>query len=165
MIVLIVKEINELKDLDGFVWECNGYTFKIKHDTNVRCDILIVYLLEHELENGSRRDGCLLSFYKNNLSELKAFGLDVRIAEKPKLTQKEFDFLDCFDDDFCIARDGDGSLHQFSAKPIHTDEDFRYWDPSIGEITVLKKDIFKFITWDSGKVWSRKELLELEVED
>ena len=84
------------------------------------------------------------------------------MEEKPKLTQKDKSFLD---ENFWIARDKDGELNLFHIEP-NTHSFYEFWRTKTGrDINDLDPELFEFITWESQKTWSKKELMELEVMD
>ena len=74
----------------------------------------------------------------------------------PKLTKAEKGFCEVIKDGY-IARDKNGDLYFTPPYVMETD-----WK---GYCTKLRSNFFPFITWESGKAWSIKELLELEVVD
>lgn len=77
----------------------------------------------------------------------------------PKLTAEEYAFCKIATNGY-IARNERGSLHIYSEKPVQNISGWRAlnWKE-------LNRDYFQFITWESGKAWGIKELLELEVVD
>ena len=77
----------------------------------------------------------------------------------PKLTAEEYAFCKIATNGY-IARNEMGSLHIYSEKPVQNISGWRAlnWKE-------LNRDYFQFITWESGKAWGIKELLELEVVD
>lgn len=77
----------------------------------------------------------------------------------PKLTKAEKGFCEIIKDGY-IARNEKGRLFFYSEKPVQNISGWRglNW-------TELNRDYFQFITWESSKAWSIKELLELEVVD
>lgn len=79
----------------------------------------------------------------------------------PKLTKTEKGFCEIIKDGY-IARDQSGNLYIYDNPPSQRKND---WGINHGYCTKLRSNFFPFITWESGKVWSIKELLELEVVD
>lgn len=83
---------------------------------------------------------------------------------KPKLTVSERAFIEMFaKENYCIARDMNGVLYMYSAKPKQHDTEWNHpcgWSP-----LQIPGECFPFITWESGKAWSIAELKELEVEE
>lgn len=86
-----------------------------------------------------------------------------------KLTREEKVFLELLEDNYVyIARNNDSSLSLFNDEPRQASED---WYISIDECEdddygiLLLRQTFPFITWESGKAWSKAELIELEVVD
>ena len=111
----------------------------------------------------------ILRISEKNLSELEIFGLKVILNEKLKLTRKERVFLELLGDNYVyIARSQDSSLSLFNDEPRQATED---WYISIHECEdddyglLLLCQSFPFITWESGKAWSKAELMELKVID
>ena len=103
----------------------------------------------------------ILRISEKNLSELEIFGLKVILNEKLKLTRKERNLLECHGDIY-IARDKEGILYLYTKEPREQQyPDMWLTDDGIG--LILSDDIFNFITWESGKAWSKAELMELEV--
>ena len=93
----------------------------------------------------------------------------IEYIEKPKLTREERDFLEMFEYvDTCIARDRNGTLKLFEYYPK---QESKKWYSEICDENhdysyygiCLNSKWFPFITWESGKAWSKKELMELEV--
>lgn len=83
------------------------------------------------------------------------------IAPKPKLTIKERAIVESIISMAYIARDEDGTLCIYNSK-VGKDETSWY---SEGKAMVIDAELFPFITWESGRFWSIKELKELEVEE
>ena len=103
----------------------------------------------------------ILRISEKNLSELEIFGLKVILNEKLKLTRKERNLLECHGDIY-IARDKEGILYLYTKEPREQQyPDMWLTDDGIG--LILSDDIFNLITWESGKAWSKAELMELEV--
>ena len=90
----------------------------------------------------------------------------IEYIEKPKLTRKERDFLEMLEDDIYIAKDEYGGTSLFSDEPLRCSST---WYVAIHECEddecgiLLNDGAFPFITWESGKAWSKSELMELEV--
>lgn len=78
----------------------------------------------------------------------------------PKLTSAERGFCEVIKDGY-IARDKNGELYLYNNPPYVTETDWR----ECGHCTKLCSNFFPFITWKSGKAWSIKDLLKLEVCD
>ena len=67
-------------------------------------------------------------------------------------------------EDYYITRDKRGRLSLHTEKP-QKDENgwFTKWEPW-GDFCygyILPNNILSFITWESGKIWSKKELMDL----
>ena len=94
--------------------------------------------------------------------EIEFYGLN----GKPKLTSKERDFLEMLEDGIYIAKDKHSGARLFSDEPLRCSST---WYVAIhecedDEVGILLNDgAFPFITWESGKAWSKSELMELEV--
>lgn len=77
----------------------------------------------------------------------------------PKLTKKERIFCEIVRHGY-IARDKDGFLCVYDSFPVQR---ILNW---FGDLWIkIDPDTFRFITWESGKVWSIESLLKLEVEE
>ena len=76
----------------------------------------------------------------------------------PKLTKKERVFCEIVRHGY-IARDKDGSLCVYDSFPVQR---ILSWFEDLW--IKIDPDTFRFITWESGKVWSIESLLKLEVE-
>lgn len=154
-----IKHINKLRELDGFNWEGNmlrSIYVKDEYGTELNLKRKIKYI------DGSFKTVILFEVSEKNLSELEFYGLKVVLNEKPKLTKKERGFLECHGDNFFIARSKDNSLSIFEIMPEQCLS--RYWGRSFrDDRLVINNNLFKFITWESGKAWSKSELMELEV--
>ena len=153
--MVIVKEIENLSELDGFEWSHNGRVLCIRAKMK---DRILVKLKERYIE--SRK--LLLALRQRDLIDLEFLGLKIKILEKPKITKEEKILLDklFFDNEF-IARDKDGSISIYPEEPLQRCDQW-YMDEA-NNCTRLINDSFKFITWESGKAWTKEELLKLEV--
>ena len=169
------KTIDKLEDLKGYEWEYNKKYFKIAHlklyVQPAQPEIHGLNLIQiNALDfHGNSQDETIRRIGENNLTELEFYGLKVILNEKPKLTRKERVFLELLGDNYVyIARSQDSSLSLFNDEPRQATED---WYISIHECEdddyglLLLCQSFPFITWESGKAWSKAELLELEVTD
>lgn len=76
-----------------------------------------------------------------------------------KLTKKERIFCEIVRHGY-IARDKDGSLCVYDSFPVQR---ILNWFEDLW--IKIDPDTFRFITWESGKVWSIESLLKLEVEE
>ena len=95
-----------------------------------------------------------------NLTELEFYGLKVVLNEKPKLRRKEQERISR---ESYFARDMNGNLYEYLDKPRQSKE-FGRWQTDYAFIQI-NSDLFTFITWESGKAWSKSELMELKVID
>ena len=75
-------------------------------------------------------------------------------------------FLEKEENIFWLARNCNGRLRLFFKEP-YKDQETKCWRPAMygWQIDEDAEPMFKFITWDSGKAWSNKELSELKVID
>lgn len=106
----------------------------------------------------------ILRISEKNLSELEIFGLKVILNEKLKLTRKERNLLECFPLPKYFTRDKNGWLCMYANEPIlHQYPDAWGGDNELN--IVLSNELFKFITWESQKAWTKEELMGLEVMD
>ena len=107
-------------------------------------------------------------------------GVDSTKSDKPILTRKERLLCELIETGY-IARDEDGELWYFIAKPIKdTERGRKAWDYPIDyeyyhSCRLVFDDIFEtccndsinfsFITWNDEEPWAVKDLLKLKVED
>lgn len=77
----------------------------------------------------------------------------------PMLTKEERVFCEIVRHGY-IARDKDGSLCVYDSFPVQR---ILSWFEDLW--IKIDSDTFRFITWESGKVWSIESLLKLEVEE
>ena len=82
---------------------------------------------------------------------------------KPKLTKFERAFVEAFYLAIWIARDENNLLFLFDEEPTKFNQ---VWVEEIDSSLIeIDQCLFPFITWESGKAWSKAELLALEVEE
>ncbi len=149
-----IKNIDKLEDLKDFEWEYKNAEFILEFDGSE-------YLLLKQ-KNGICSNGKIESLRMRvisllNLSELEFYGLKVILNEKPKLTRKAREFLE---NEIYFARDEDGDLYIYFDKPTRENS---VWDSNL--YRRLNKKLFPFITWESGKAWSKADLMELAVQE
>ena len=160
--------VRSLKELEEFEWTCDS-----------KWDFLLTKEEEHEnqlslyQENASDLSGEVCSLYLRhinleNLGDLELFGLEVTLEKPIKLTHAEKSFVKSLEESIHLVRFPKSYhyLHSFYGEPSFDPEGVSQWDGnSCGSIsTKIFKDIkFEFITAESKKSWSKKELLELEV--
>ena len=166
------KHIEKLEDLKNFEWEYNGKHFKIAYLKLYvqpdKSEINGLNLIQTDSMNfhGNIQAETIRRIGEKNLTELKFYGLEVVLNEKPKLTRQEQEFLKSIDmDEIYIARDEDGGIYCFLQLPKIIND---YWsrnDPNGIYCFRIFENLFSFITWESGKAWSKSELMELEVVD
>ena len=163
------KTIDKLEDLKGYEWEYNKKYFKIAHlklyVQPAQPEIHGLNLIQiNALDfHGNSQDETIRRIGENNLTELEFYGLKVILNEKPKLSREDKEFLT---QDQYFARDENGILWLYHQKPTKT---AGFWEcanggKNIGFSTGINH-LFPFITWESGKAWSKAELMELEVVD
>ena len=158
------KHIEKLEDLNNFEWEYNGKHFKIAYLKLYvqpdKSEINGLNLIQTDSMNfhGNIQAETIRRIGEKNLTELKFYGLEVVLNEKPKLTREERQSLE----DIYLARDEDGELYMFFGKPTQQSCTWLNEDNYCFETNA---NLFPFITWKSGKAWSKAELMELEVED
>ena len=162
------KHIYKLEELKGFEWEYKGESFCLEMQIQYILppqDDLSMVLVHKNRQNrlGFTGDRRLMNITEKNLTELKFYGLNVTLNEKPKLTRQERDFLETIQGEIHLARGLRSTLVLSKAEPIKTSMGFGYGRDS--ELFALDKKTFPFITWESGKAWSKAELMELEVEE
>ena len=155
------KHIEKLEELKGFEWDHNEKEFIL--EPNHSCIPSLKLIIKNFIAPLSRKFTVvhLFDVSEKNLTELEFYGLKVVLNEKPKLTRKERDFLEIHDIETYIARDESGLLVIGNTEPIQEND---YWEWEENKL-YLGESTFNFITWESGKAWSKAELMELEVID
>ena len=152
------KHIEKLEELNGIGWTYKNREFELISLTNDCCKLYE----NNYLDMHGKIDFVGLKLISlKNLTELEFYGLKVVLNEKPKLTRKERDFLEIHDIETYIARDESGLLVIGNTEPIQEND---YWEWEENKL-YLGESTFNFITWESGKAWSKTELMELEVID
>jgi len=99
------------------------------------------------------------------LQWLKLFGFGIEFEEPPKLSMREYHYVNYMPKDVWLARDFKG-LFSYDSKPYKTEisGEWEWEDDSDYECgAIYGEDLFLFITPD--RAWSVKELRELEVVD
>ena len=156
--------IDKLEDLNGFEWEYQGKEFFFRIYTLVDEYTLALAIKKFkDYKTGEEEEKNLIHFSLRNLTELEFYGLKVVLNEKPKLSREDKEFLT---QDQYLARDENGILWLYHQKPTKT---AGFWEcanggKNIGFSTGINH-LFPFITWESGKAWSKSELMELKVID
>ena len=150
------KTIDKLEDLKGYEWEYKNAEFILE---STRDGILSLRQKNAIYTDSKMGVVAWKAISLCNLTELEFYGLKVVLSEKPKLTRKERDFLEIHDIETYIARDESGLLVIGNTEPIQEND---YWEWEENKL-YLGESTFNFITWESGKAWSRAELMELEV--
>ena len=150
--------IEKLEELNGFQWGYKNREFELR---SLNKDCCKLYENNYLNMHGKIDFVGLKLISLKNLTELEFYGLKVVLNEKPKLTRKERDFLEIHDIETYIARDESGLLVIGNTEPIQEND---YWEWEENKL-YLGESTFNFITWESGKAWSKTELMELEVID
>ena len=130
----------------------------------VGATVVLHMLNNKENTNGEEEDKAVFWVNEKNYKELEFYGLKVVMNEKLKLTREEKEYIEA---EWYIARDKDNKLFLYHIHP-NRNEEYEEWEPSIGSRACaidINRTLFPFITWESGKAWSKAELMELEVED
>ena len=160
------KHIEKLEELNGFGWTYKNREFELISLTNDCCKLYE----NNYLDMHGKIDFVGLKLISlKNLTELEFYGLKVVLNEKPKLTAEDHKFLQKLNPEnginkFYITRDLNGTLVMNFDKP-QKNTDYQEWHSDKDHILVLSEELFPFITWESGKAWSKTELMELEVID
>ena len=149
------KTIDKLEELKGYEWEYHGKKFLLTGQ-----DYLVLKQTDTFDNEGLLCCISLRFIGLENLTELEFYGLKVILNEKPKLTRKEQERISR---ESYFARDENGNLYEYLDKPRQSKE-FGSWQTDHAFIQI-NPDLFNFITWESGKAWSKAELMELEVID
>ena len=153
------KHIEKLEELNGYEWYHNGRDFYL--DGSISSKSKLVLIEKNYIDSdGEMEDRRSKFFSLKNLTELEFYGLKVVLNEKPKLTRKEQERISR---ESYFARDMNGNLYEYLDKPQQSKE-FGRWQTDYAFIQI-NSDLFTFITWESGKAWSKAELMELEVMD
>ena len=153
-----IKNIDKLRELKGFEW---GNRNRIKENHGSSMNSLVFERLTKTV-NGESKWIDMFNVSANNLDELEFYGLKVVLDEKPKLTREEKILIECHEDEFFIARSENNSLCIFEKMPQQCS--LGHWGRIWGDDRlVINSELFPFITWESGKAWSKSELMELEV--
>ena len=160
-----IKNIDKLEELKGYEWEYKGKEFQIFVSEGLE-ERMMLWTRIICSGDGEKMVKNLFSISLKNLTELEFYGLKVVLNGKPKLTSKERDFLEMLEDGIYIAKDKHSGTRLFSDEPLRCSST---WYVAIhecedDEVGILLNDgAFPFITWESGKAWSKAELMELEV--
>ena len=156
-----IKNIDKLEDLKGHEWECRGLQLKLD-GFDIRNETLQLHSKNFLSEIGDIIGRFEFIVSKYNLEQLEFYGLKVVLNEKPKLTRKERNLLECHRDIY-IARDCGGKINIYSKEPQESILS-NVWFSTATQLQI-SNELFKFIVWESGKAWSKSELMELEVVD
>ena len=168
------KHIEKLEELKGYEWEYNGKHFEIAYlklyVQPAQPEINGLNLIQTDSINfhGDIQAETIRRIGEKNLTELEFYGLKVVLNEKPKLRRKERDFLEMLEDNQTYIARGDNpwGLRLFGFEPTQYDSEWLFIDGENEDGGIcLKYELFPFITWESGKAWSKAELMELEVVD
>ena len=153
------KHIEKLEELKGYEWEYHGKKFLLTGQ-----DYLVLKQTDTFDNEGLLCCISLRFIGLENLTELEFYGLKVILNEKPKVTVEEKAFLE---KEMYVAREQNGMLYAYFGKPTQKKVRDRWelWESDASDCIQIDKNLFPFITWESGKAWSKAELLELEVTD
>ena len=152
------KHIDKLEDLNGFEWEYQGKEFFFRIYTLADEYTLALAIKKFkDYKTGEEEEKNLIHFSLRNLTELEFYGLKVVLNEKPKLTRKEQERISR---ESYFARDENDNLYEYLDKPRQSKE-FGRWQTNYAFIQI-NPDLFNFITWESGKAWSKSELMKLK---
>ena len=157
------KHIDKLEELINEKWNFNKKKFKLEKSYMIGATVVLHMLNNKENTNGEEEDKPVFWVNEKNYKELEFYGLKVVLNEKPRLSREDKEFLT---QDQYFARDENGILWLYHQKPTKT---AGFWEcanggKNIGFSTGINH-LFPFITWESGKAWSKAELMELEVID
>jgi hypothetical protein len=151
--------INKLQNLINKGWEYNNKKF-ILLNNEYYAETLSLVDLKCKFPNGDVEDKHLGAISLKNLSELEFYGLKVVLNKKPKLFVSDKKLLG---EDLYVARDKCGTLYFYFGHPKRNELDNEWCQT--GALLRIADGRFPFITWESGKAWSRSELMGLEVEE
>ena len=160
------KNIYKLRELDEFMWGENKENILESIYSEDAFGTELQFKINIKNIDGNYEIVNMFEVSEKNLDELEFYGLKVVLNEKPKLTRKEWDFLEMFEDGIYIAKDEHSGTRLFSDEPLRRSS---AWYVAIHECEddecgiLLNDGAFPFITWESGKAWSKSELMELEV--
>ena len=151
------KTIDKLEELKGYEWEYHGKKFLLTGQ-----DYLVLKQTDTFDNEGLLCCISLRFIGLENLTELEFYGLKVILNEKPKVTVEEKAFLE---KEMYVAREQNGMLYAYFGKPTQKKVRDRWelWESDASDCIQIDKNLFPFITWESGKAWSKSELMELEV--
>ena len=150
-----IKIIEKLEELNDFEWEYKGKKFYLCDEAR---SLPVLYQRNRINTSGTINSSEIMYISLKNLTELEFYGLKVVLNEKPKLMRKEQERISR---ESYFARDMNGNLYEYLDKPRQSKE-FGRWQTNYAFIQI-NSDLFTFITWESGKAWSKAELMELEV--
>lgn len=161
--------IEKLEELINEKWNFNKKKFKLEKSYMVGATVVLHMLNNKENTNGEEEDKAVFWVNEKNYKELEFYGLKVVLNEKPKLTAEDHKFLQKLNPEnginkFYITRDLNGTLVMNFDKP-QKNTDYQEWHSDKDHILVLSEELFPFITWESGKAWSKSELMKLKVID
>lgn len=162
------KNIEKLEELKDYPWEYKDKKFILN---SVNGGAILIHKDFIGID-GKLRNFPLMTINHKNLTELEFYGLKVILNEKPKITREEWEFLEAFEDcRIYIARNKREAvdLRLFKKRPSQSCVGEVWFEGPNIDLTeddygiVLNSKLFPFITWESGKAWSKTELMELEV--
>ena len=114
-------------------------------------------------------DECNQERYSDNCEfALTQWYVDEHV-EKPTITKKEKAFLELCKPESYIARDSNGNIYIYSAKPVKHSNCFSGDECVYMDLRDMAKQIFSienifpFIKWEDEEPWKVEDLLKLEV--
>ncbi len=160
--------IEKLEELINEKWNFNKKKFKLEKSYMVGATVVLHMLNNKENTNGEEEDKAVFWVNEKNYKELEFYGLKVVLNEKPKLRREEREFLEMLEDNqtYIAREDNPWGLRLFGFEPTQYDSEWLFIDGENEDGGIcLKYELFPFITWESGKAWSKSELMELEVQE
>ena len=158
-----IKNIDKLEELNDFEWEYKGKKFYLCDEAR---SLPVLYQRNRINTSGTINSSEIMYISLKNLTELEFYGLKVVLNEKPKLRREEREFLEMLEDNqtYIAREDNPWGLRLFGFEPTQYDSEWLFIDGENEDGGIcLKYELFPFITWESGKAWSKAELMELEV--
>lgn len=163
-IIMEIKNVNKFEELRNHEWKHKEKEFILEYKD--ACIPALKLIMKNFIGPLNHKITALYiaDISKENLVELELYGLKVNLNEGITLTRKERNFLECFGEyqNVFIVRFDDGLLRSYDDVPEIKEGT---WECESADILDLSDGIFDFISWESGKAWSKAELLELEVVD
>ena len=156
--------IEKLEELINEKWNFNKKKFKLEESYMVGATVVLHMLNNKENTNGEEEDKPVFWVNEKNYKELEFYGLKVVLNEKPKISVADKEILE---KEMYFARERNGAMFVYFEKPVQDIEDGQ-WEVSTYntfDCFPIDEELFPFITWESGKAWSKSELMKLKVID